>query len=130
MNSKTRFALIAAGAFAAGTINGLLGAGGGIILVFVLSAALGHLYEKGDEVYKRRDLMAISLSVMMPVSAVSALRYGLSGMLDLGFIQKLIIPSVAGGIAGGFMLNKLKESYLTKLFSFLVIYSGLAMIVR
>ena len=43
------------------------------------------------------------------------------------------LPSTQGlyGFAAFFlMLNKLKESYLTKLFSFLVIYSGLAMIVR
>ncbi len=130
MKANTRLVLVILGSLAAGVINGLLGAGGGIILIFVLAAALGNLYEKEDEVYKRRDLMAISLSVMMPISTVSAIRYGINGMLDFEFIQKLIIPTVAGGIVGGFLLDKLKESFIMKLFAFLVIYSGLAMIVR
>ena len=130
MNAKFRLFTVAIGALAAGIINGLLGAGGGIILIFVLAPALGALYEKGDELYKRRDLMAISLCVMMPISAISAIRYGLGGMLDHSLVSKLINPAVVGGIAGGILLDKLKENFIMKLFAFLVIYSGLAMIVR
>ena len=67
MKSYMRLLIVCAGAFAAGITNGLLGAGGGIILIFVLAPALGGLYEKGGELYQKRDLMAISLSVMLPV---------------------------------------------------------------
>lgn len=130
MKSKSRLILIAVGSLAAGIINGLLGAGGGIILIFVLAPALGGLYENGDEFYKRRDLMATSLSVMLPVSAVSAFRYGMNGMLDWGYISKIILPAILGGLLGGILLDKLKESFIMKLFAFLVIYSGIAMIVR
>lgn len=130
METRKRLPLVIIGSLTAGIINGLLGAGGGIILIFVLAKALGNLYEKGTEVYQRRDLMAISLSVMSVISAVSAIRYGINGILDLNLIKKLIIPAIVGGFVGGFLLNKLKESLLIKLFAFLVIYSGLAMIVR
>jgi uncharacterized membrane protein YfcA len=130
MKAESRLFAVTIGALAAGITNGLLGAGGGIILIFVLAPALGGLYEKGEEFYKRRDLMAISLSVMLPVSAVSALRYGLKGMLDMEFIPKIILPAIIGGIIGGILLDKLKENFIMKLFAFLVIYSGLAMIVR
>lgn len=130
MKAFSRLAIAAIGALAAGITNGLLGAGGGIILVFALSPALGGLYEKGEEFYKRRDLMATSLSVMIPVSAVSAIRYGLSGSLDLSYSTRVIIPAILGGILGGFLLGKLRESLIIKLFAFLVIYSGIAMIVR
>ena len=130
MKSKSRLFLIAIGALAAGIINGLLGAGGGIILIFVLAPALGGLYEKGEEFYKRRDLMATSLSVMLPVSAVSALRYGMNGALDWSYVSKIILPAILGGLFGGILLDKLKESFIMKLFAFLVIYSGIAMIVR
>ena len=125
-----RLLIVCAGAFAAGITNGLLGAGGGIILIFVLAPALGGLYEKGGELYQKRDLMAISLSVMLPVSVVSAIRYGLGGMLDTAYIPKIILPAILGGIAGGFLLDKLKENFIMKLFAFLVIYSGLTRIVR
>ena len=127
-NSRLLFACV--GALAAGIINGLLGAGGGIILIFVLAPALGGLYQNNEEFYKRRDLMAISLSVMLPVSAVSAIRYGVGGMLDLNYIPKIILPAIIGGILGGILLDKLKENFIMKLFAFLAIYSGLAMIVR
>ena len=130
MKARSRLFLVAVGALAAGIINGLLGAGGGIILIFVLAPALGNLYENGDEFYKRRDLMATSLSVMLPVSAVSAFRYGLNGMLDWEYISRIILPAILGGLLGGILLDKLKESFIMKLFAFLVIYSGIAMIVR
>lgn len=130
MKTNFRLLTVGVGALAAGVVNGLLGAGGGILLVFALSSALGGLYEKGDELYKRRDLMAISMCVMLPVSCVSAIRYGMSGMLDTQYIQKIILPTVIGGILGGVLLDRLKESVIMKLFAFLVIYSGLAMIVR
>lgn len=130
MKATSRLFLVCAGAIVAGIINGLLGAGGGIILIFVLAPALGGLYEKDEEVYKRRDLMAISLSVMLPVSAVSAVKYSIGGMLDTAYIPKMILPAVAGGILGGILLDRLRENVIMKLFAFLVIYSGLAMIVR
>lgn len=130
MKANLRLLTVAAGALAAGVINGLLGAGGGIVLIFALAPALGGLYENGNEIYKRRDLMAISMCVMLPVSAVSAIRYGLGGMLDVEYIPEIILPAIIGGIVGGILLDKLKENVIMKLFAFLVIYSGLAMIVR
>ena len=130
MKPTSRLIAVCAGALAAGIINGLLGAGGGIILVFVLTPALGGLYEKGEEFYKRRDVLALSMSVMLPVSVVSAIRYGAKGLLDFEYIPKLILPAVLGGILGGIFLDKLKEKFIVKLFAFLVIYSGLAIIVR
>ena len=130
MKAKSRIITVSLGAFAAGIANGLLGAGGGIILIFVLAPALGALYENGNELYGRRDIMAVSLCVMMPVSAVSAARYAMGGALDASLIAKLIAPAVLGGIVGGILLDKLRENLIMKLFALLVIYSGLAMTVR
>lgn len=130
MNAKTRLAVATVGALIAGVVNGLLGAGGGIILIFVLASSLGKLYEGESEFYKRRDLMATSLCVMMPVSAFSAIRYGVANMLDFTLIARLILPAVLGGAVGGILLDRLRENLIMKLFALLVIYSGLAMIVR
>lgn len=131
MKINNRLPLICLGAFIAGITNGLLGAGGGIVLIFLLSPALSGIYEKnGYEFYKSKDVMAISLSVMLPISVVSAIRYGARGLLDLSYVSKIIFPSVLGGFAGGILLNKLQENLITKIFAFLVIYSGLAMILR
>jgi uncharacterized membrane protein YfcA len=107
-----------------GLVNGLLGAGGGILIVFGLAPLIARNSED------RRDVFANALCVMLPVSAVSAIRYCLGGMLDVEYIPEIILPAIIGGIVGGILLDKLKENVIMKLFAFLVIYSGLAMIVR
>ena len=130
MKTQKRFLIMSTGAFTAGFLNGLLGAGGGIILVLFLASALSGIKEKGIFIYEKQDMIAISLAVMIPVSAVSALKYAQRGAIDLPFIKELALPAILGGIAGGVLLSKIKEKTLVKIFSGVVIVSGLLMIVR
>lgn len=127
MNDKGKLTVLATGGFFAGILNGLLGAGGGILLVFLMSFIL---CAKNEGRFTKKDVMAISLAVMLPVSLFSAVRYGMSGNLDLSYAKKLIFPAVLGGLIGGSLLNKLKESFIIKIFAVLVIYSGASMILR
>lgn len=106
----------------AGFANGLLGAGGGILAVFALSSRI----EEGD----RRDLYANALAVMLPISALSCVRYAMAGNLHPDSFHGYALPAVAGGIVGGILLGRLKASFLRKLFGALVIYSGILLIVR
>ena len=62
--------------FFAGLLNGLLGAGGGIILVRGADKVLPREYHDG------RDVFANVLSVMLPLSAVSAIAYVLRGSVN------------------------------------------------
>ena len=78
--SMTAVSLAGAGLLA-GFANGLLGAGGGIVAVF----AFAH-FLKGQG-YERRDIYANALCVMLPISAVSCVRYALAGHL----VTKIII---------------------------------------
>ena len=105
-----------------GFVNGLLGAGGGILAVFALSSRKGE----GE----RRDLYANALSVMLPISALSCVRYAMAGNLQWEGFGIYALPAVAGGIVGGILLGRLKASVLGKLFGALVIYSGIVLIVR
>lgn len=108
----------------AGVVNGLLGAGGGILVVFALSALLGE--EMGDP----RDLYANALCVMLPISIISCIRYALNGNLRTEGFGVYALPAVAGGLVGGFLLGKLKAAWLKKLFGALVIWSGVLLIIR
>lgn len=131
MKVNSKLLSISACSLAAGITNGLLGAGGGIVLIFALSPILRGIHDKdGDEFYKRKDVMAISLSVMLPISVVSAIRYASNGALDTAYAAKLLLPTIIGGVVGGILLNKLRDTFIMKIFAFLVIYSGLVMIVR
>ena len=128
MKQNKKIIILTIGAFFAGILNGLLGAGGGILLVFFASAVLCS--DQNDKGYSKKDVMAISISVMLPVSVFSAIRYGISGSIDVEYVKKLILPALIGGLIGGVLLNKLKESFVMKIFAVLVIYSGASMLLR
>ena len=112
---------------AAGFLNGLLGTGGGIVIVYALGRALQKHRHRADD---RRDVYATALSVMLPISAFSAVRYALGGSLDPVAFAPMLLPTVAGGLLGGILLDRLDLAHLKRLFGLLVLVSGILMIVR
>lgn len=111
------------GGLAAGVINGMLGAGGGVILVFLLRAALGPGTES-------RDIYASALITTLPITLVSALRYGGAGALPLGAFLPLTLPSIAGGVVGALLLDRIHPKITRRIFAALVIFSGAVMLLR
>ncbi len=113
----------------AGLINGLLGTGGGILLVFALSA---RAKRRGgaDFLPGARDVYANALAVMLPVSLLSAGQYARAGAMDFSAFSPLLLPAVAGGVLGGWLLDRLKLPLIRRLFALLVLWSGLFMILR
>ena len=124
INSSVLF--LALGGLAAGFINGMLGAGGGIIIVYLLS----FLLKRSDLSLDSRDVFANALCVMLPVSVLSCAIYFFKGSTKLSGFGSFIIPAVLGGIAGGFLLDRIKVGALKKLFALLVIVSGALLIVK
>ncbi len=118
------FILLILGGLAAGFSNGLLGAGGGVITVFVLSYACADILED------RRDVFSNAIAVMLPISVVSAVFYATSGKTVLQGFSLFIIPAVLGGIFGGFLLRKTNPYLLKKIFAAIVIISGVMMIFK
>lgn len=110
--------------FLAGTVNGLLGAGGGILIVYAMAYALRGVPSDA------RDLYANALCVMLPISALSCVRYAMAGNLAVEGFSHYAFPALLGGLAGGFLLGRLKVGALKKLFAALVIYSGIVLIIR
>ena len=123
-SARTRVPLLLLFGLSAGFVNGLLGAGGGILIVYALGYALG---EQGTDA---RDLYANALCIMLPISALSCVRYAISGYLSLDGFSHYVLPALLGGLAGGILLGRLKTHALKKLFGALVIYSGLVLIIR
>lgn len=115
--------------FAAGFLNGLLGAGGGVLLVFALRFLARRAGQESD-FGTSRDTYANALAVMLPISVLSAFRYAGAGALDPAVFAPLLLPAVAGGILGGVLLDRLKLPVLRLLFAILVIWSGAVMILR
>lgn len=117
---KKHRASLAAGAIG-GLMNGLLGAGGGIVITFYLRRALG-----GGE---RNDVFANALATMLPMSLVSLGYYLIGGYVrvDVSVLQMLPSAILGGGI-GAFLLGRVKFRLLSVVFSLLVILSGLFML--
>ena len=118
------FILLILGGLVAGFSNGLLGAGGGVIAVFVLSYACADILED------RRDVFSNAIAVMLPISVVSSVLYAISGKATAQGFSLFIIPAVLGGIFGGFLLRKTNPYLLKKIFAVIVIISGAMMIFR
>lgn len=102
---------------AAGFANGLLGAGGGIILVFTLSALL-----------EPRDVFANVIAATLPVTLLSALRYAAAGRLAADGFGRLLLPALIGGAAGAWLLDRINPRLTRSLFAVLILFSGLRML--
>ena len=109
----------------AGYINGLLGAGGGIILLW----AMKHLNPaRGDDAI--RDNFASTVAAILLLSTVSAVTYSASFPIEAPTLALLVVPGIAGGIFGAYLTDKLNTSLLKLLFSLLIIIAGVNMVLR
>ena len=118
---------------ATGFVNGLLGAGGGIVLIYLLRFAQKSYSNMPKQLAlpsDSRDVFASALAGTLPLSLFSVAKYTTAGRLNLSDFAPLILPSLLGGLLGGFLLDRLKLPWIRTLFSLLVLVSGVLMIVR
>ncbi len=115
------FTLLAVG-FGAGTINGLLGAGGGILIVF----ALGRLFR--GKLRDPRSIYATAVAVILPLSLLSAWQYLSHKSFDPALAAALILPAIVGGAAGALLLRRLSPALLSRIFAAVVLISGITMV--
>ena len=99
----------------AGIMNGLLGAGGGVVLVPLL---LGFI--KLEE----KKAFATSVFIILPISLVSAIVYFFTGRLDLGLAAPYLAGGFIGGIIAGKYLKKMPVIWLRRLFGAILIFGG------
>lgn len=106
--------------FLIGLINSLLGACGGILSVAALK----------KEGLEQREAHANAVAIILPITIISSCYYLLNGYVD--FNQTLIyLPGgFLGAIAGGFLLPKIPQKILQRVFSVLVIWAGIRMVMR
>ena len=119
---KTVLPLLAIG-FAAGFTNGLLGAGGGIIVVM----ALRMIFEKKG--VSEHSYYTTAIAVMLPLSLLSAWRYRAAGHLPPISFSHLILPSLLGGALGALLLRRIAPQVLRRIFAAAVLISGIILAV-
>lgn len=116
----TKYVLLCIAGAVGGTVNGLLGSGAGIVLIYALS----RLYP--DK--KNREIFTLSLATVFFLTLCSAIFYGAEGRYSVEDFLPYALPAAAGGAGGSFLLSKLNAKVLKKVFSALLIISGILML--
>ena len=114
MKKNIKWGAIAAGA-GAGIVNGLFGAGGGMVLVPLLTTCTDL---KDEEVFPS------SVSIILPICLVS-LGFSLAGdNWDLSGVLPYLMGSALGGVAAGFLGRKIPTKWLHKALGILILWGG------
>lgn len=108
-----------------GFVNGLLGTGGGIVTVLFFT----KIYAKKSPC-STKDIFAMTLVSSAIMSFSSAVFYLRGGAFSLSDAAPYILPAVVGGVLGAFLLEKLSPKFFKKLFSLLVVWAGVSMMVK
>lgn len=116
---KTVLISIGAGLFV-GFVNGFLGAGGGMLLVPILTLLLG---------LESRVAHSTAVFVIAPICLISGITYIVKGVVDWHILLPVAIGTIIGGIAGTFLLKKLKNDIINIIFWCVMIFSGVWMLV-
>ena len=116
MKKHNFLGLILAG-IAAGAVNGLFGAGGGMILIPLLSL-LTNLED--------REIFSASVAVILPVCITSAIVSAISGG-DFPWASSIpyLIGSAAGGFAAGLWGSKIPAKWLHRGLGILILWGGI-----
>ena len=106
--------LMGAGA-AAGAVNGLLGAGGGMVLVPLLTWS-GKLREN--------EVFPASVAVILPICIIT-LVLSADWSLTFGQILPYLAGSVAGGIGAGILGQRIPTLWLHRILGIIILWGGI-----
>lgn len=115
MKIKKYAGIILAGV-GAGAVNGLFGAGGGMVLVPLLSWLTDLEY---------REIFPASVCIILPVCIVSLLITYRSGTVDAKTIMFYLLGSAGGGILAGLLGKRIPTKWLHRLLGILILWGGI-----
>lgn len=105
---------------AAGVLNGLFGAGGGMVMVPLLQS--GGMSVAGAH--------ATSIAVMLPLSVASGLLYLSRGHFEITAALPFLPLGLCGAVLGGLLLPRVKGVWLHRVFGVLVIVCGVRLLLQ
>ena len=100
-----------------GFLNGLLGAGGGMIAVPVLKKQM-----------QLKEAHATSISIILPMSIASAVSYILNNSVKISDAVPYLWGGFLGAVLGIYLLKKVKPAFIKKLFALLMLWAGFRMV--
>ncbi len=115
MTQQKKGGLILAG-LAAGAVNGLLGTGGGMILVPLLTSITD---------LEEQEIFPSSVSIILPICFVSLFLSKKVQELTFLTVFPYLLGSAVGGILCGFFGKKIPVKWLHRILGILVIWGGI-----
>jgi len=103
-----------------GLLNGLFGAGGGVVAVPVLRGM--GLEEDGAH--------ATSISITLPLAVASGLLYLREAQFRLGEAASYIPGGLAGALLGAWLLPRISGVWLRRCFGGVIVFSAIRLILR
>lgn len=103
-----------------GLLNGLFGAGGGLVAVPMLKS-LG---------ITGRNAHATSLAIILPLSLISGAFYFWSGQLIIADALVYLPFGVVGSLLGAYLLPRMNTVLLKRIFAVMLIFSAVRMLLR
>lgn len=113
---KPKYMGTALAGLCAGAVNGLFGAGGGMVLVPLLSL-LTNLED--DEIFSS------SIAIILPICIVSLTATAITGTVAWADALPYLIGSAAGGVLAGFFGKKIPTVWLHRGLGILIVWGGL-----
>lgn len=100
---------------AAGAVNGLLGAGGGMVLIPLLTACTD---------LREEELFPSSITIILPVCIISLAIGSMGSSLPIAQALPYLLGGAAGGAAAGFWGRKIPVKWLHKTLGILILWGG------
>ena len=103
-----------------GLVNGILGAGGGMIAVPLLKK-LG---------FEQKSAHTNAVAIILPISILSALLYLLKGYVTFKSAFIYIPTGITGALAGTYLLKKISPLWLKRIFGGFMVYAGVRLLLK
>lgn len=104
----------------AGILNGMLGAGGGMLVVPILK-------KYGIETRKTH---ATSICIILPMCILSSIIYMLKGKVTLSDALPYIPYGIVGAIVGSIILSKINQKLLSNVFALFMMWAAIQLLIR
>lgn len=115
MKKRVFFGAMLAG-LGAGAVNGLFGAGGGMVLVPLLSL----LTTMEDQ-----EIFGASIAIILPICVVSLTATAITGTVAWQAAVPYLFGSAAGGLAAGLWGSKIPAKWLHRGLGILILWGGI-----
>lgn len=100
----------------AGAVNGLLGAGGGMLLVPLLQKT-GSLEEQ--------QVFPASVAIILPICVVSLAISAMGAPLPWGEALPFLLGSIPGGLAAGWLGKRIRVKWLHRILGVILLWGGI-----